>query len=126
MPKERWKGDAPPGPFNNAFGALKDAVGEVPPAPLPPSAPQADPSPAKGPARAVVRLEKKGRGGKQVTVVEKLDLSAAALAEWAQALKQSLGCGGAVDDAAIVVQGDHRERIRAWLEARGVKRISVG
>jgi translation initiation factor 1 len=124
MPKERWKGDAPPGPFNNPFGALKDAVGTLPSAPPPTPAPE--PAPAKGPARAVVRLEKKGRGGKQVTVVEQLDLSAAALAEWAQALKQSLGCGGAVEEGAIVVQGDHRERTRAWLASRGVRRISVG
>ena len=27
---------------------------------------------------------------------------------------------------AIVVQGDHRERTRAWLEARGVRKVSVG
>lgn len=124
MPRERWKGDAPAGPFNNPFGALKDAVGELPPAPAPTRS--AEPVPAKGPARAVVRLEKKGRGGKQVTVVEQLSLSPAELAEWGQSLKHSLGCGGAVEDGAIVVQGDHRERVRAWLEARGVRRISVG
>jgi translation initiation factor 1 len=124
MPKDRWKGDAPAGPFNNPFGALKNAVGELPPAPAPASTPE--PAPAKGPARAVVRLEKKGRGGKQVTVVEQLALSPAELAEWAQALKQSLGCGGAVEEETIVVQGDHRERVRAWLEARGVRRVSVG
>lgn len=124
MARDRWKGDAPAGPFNNPFGALKDAVGELPPAP--PSAPSAEPAPAKGPTRAVVRLEKKGRGGKQVTVVEQLSLPPPELAEWAQALKQSLGCGGAVEDEAIVVQGDHRERVRAWLEGRGVRRVSVG
>jgi translation initiation factor 1 len=123
MPKDRWKGDAPAGPFNNPFGALKDAVGELPPAPA--RAPSAEP-PAKGPARAVVRLEKKGRGGKQVTVVEQLSLSPVDLAEWTQALKQSLGCGGAMEEGAIVVQGDHRERVRAWLDARGVRKISVG
>ncbi|MBP6840365.1 MAG: translation initiation factor, partial [Kofleriaceae bacterium] len=38
------------------------------PAPKPAAAPAA----AKGPARAVVRLERKGRGGKEVTVVDKL------------------------------------------------------
>lgn len=124
MPKERWTGERPAGPFNNPFGGLRAAVGELPPAPQTP-----EPSPAaaaKGPARAVVRLEKKGRGGKQVTVVEQLDLPASALDDWAHALKQSLGCGGVVEDGAIVVQGDQRERTRAWLAARGVRKISVG
>lgn len=124
MPKARWTGDAPKGPFNNPFGALKQAVGELPPAPeRAPSAAKPEPP---SPARAVVRLEKKGRGGKQVTVVEKLELAPAELAGWTHALKQALGCGGVVEEGAIVVQGDHRERVRAWLEARGVRRISIG
>jgi translation initiation factor 1 len=41
-------------------------------------------------------------------------------------LKQQLGCGGAIEEEALVVQGDHRERVRGWLEKRGVKRVSVG
>lgn len=125
MSKARWTGDAPDGPFNNPFGALKDTAGALPPGP-PAKAPPPEASVPKGPARAVVRLEKKGRRGKQVTVVEQLGLSPSVLAEWAQALKQSLGSGGTIEDGAIVVQGDHRERTRAWLEARGVRKVSVG
>jgi len=71
-------------------------------------------------------MERKGRGGKEVTVVEQLGLSAKVLDEWLKALKQSLGCGGAIEDGAMVVQGDHRERVKGWLEKRGVKRVSVG
>ncbi|HEX9603203.1 MAG TPA: translation initiation factor, partial [Myxococcales bacterium] len=41
-------------------------------------------------------------------------------------LKAALGCGGAVEDDALVLQGDHRDRVRALLEERGVRRISVG
>ena len=109
------------GPFNNPFGSL-DALRSA--------APQAAPAPSKpakkGPPRAVVRMERKGRGGKEVTVVEQLGLPARELEAWLKALKQSLGCGGVVEEGTLVVQGDHRERVRNWLEARGVQKVSVG
>jgi len=106
---------------SNPFEKLKEMRKDLPPGP----APRAKPEP-KGPARAVVRMERKGRGGKEVTVVEQLELRPAELEAWLKALKQSLGCGGAVEDGALVVQGDHRPRVKAWLEGRGVKKVSVG
>lgn len=112
---------APPGRFNDAFAKLRERLPEdhAAPEPGPP------PEPAL-PARAVVRLERKGRAGKEVTVVEKLALQPRVLAAWADALKRSLGCGGAVEDGAIVLQGDQRERARAWLEKKGVRRVVAG
>lgn len=80
----------------------------------------------KGPARAVVRMERKGRGGKEATVIEKLGLPAAQLETWCRELKQALGCGGAVDGETIVLQGDLRTRLPAVLEAKGVARVTVG
>jgi len=74
----------------------------------------------------VVRLERKGRGGKEVTVVEQLGLPAAALRDWLKALKDALGCGGAVEGDALVLQGDQRSRVRTLLEERGVRRVTVG
>lgn len=118
--------DTEPGPglSHNPFAALAEKKESLPPGP----APQARPAKAgdQPPARAVVRLERKGRGGKEVTVVEKLELPPAALEKWGKALKQSLGCGGVVEGRDLVVQGDQRERVKAWLEGRGVKKISVG
>jgi len=121
------KPSAPAAPFNDAFGALRDRLpaGAAPPAPEPPSPPAAVPAP-KAPARAVVRLERKGRGGKEATVIEKLDLTPAERARWADALKRGLGCGGGVEGDAIVVQGDQRERAARWLEVRGVKKVVRG
>ena len=52
-------------PFHNPFGALREKLGDLPAGPAP-----APPAPPKGPARAVVRMERKGRGGKEVTAVE--------------------------------------------------------
>ena len=111
-----------PAPFHNPFRALQGL--EVKPGANP--APPAAPAQPQAPARAVVRMERKGRGGKEVTVVEQLGLKEAALEEWLKSLKQSLGCGGTREGEALVLQGDHRDRVRSWLEARGVKRISVG
>src|SRR2546425_8423832 len=87
-------------------------MGELPRGPEPRDAERTSGAP-KGPARAVVRLERKGRGGKEVTVVEQLGLPAAALRDWLKGLKAALGCGGAVEDDALVLQGDHRDRVRA-------------
>jgi translation initiation factor 1 len=70
-------------------------------------------------------MERAGRGGKTVTVVEKLGLPASELAAWLGELKRALGCGGVVDGGSLVLQGDTRERIGAWLEKRGVKKVTV-
>jgi len=78
-----------------------------------------------GVARAVVRIERKGRRGKEATVIEKLDLRPDELERWCRELKQALGCGGSVDGEAIVLQGDLRPRLAAILSARGVSRITI-
>ena len=48
----------------------------------------------KRPARAVVRLERTGRSGKEVTIVSHLDLPVMERDVWLKALKTGLGCGG--------------------------------
>ena len=121
--RDRPPPPAPEGaaPFHNPFGGLAERLGMKPAL----AAPAPAPAPA-APARAVVRLERKGRGGKEVTVVEKLDLPPDALAVWLKDLKQALGCGGAVEGGALALQGDLRERVRSLLEARGVRKVTLG
>lgn len=116
---------APAAPFHNPFAALAGKREELPSRPPPAAAPEKAEE-RKGPARAVVRMERKGRGGKEVTVVEQLGLPRAQLEVWLKALKGALGCGGAVEEEALVLQGDHRERLPALLESRGVRRVIVG
>ncbi|HVG62233.1 MAG TPA: translation initiation factor [Hyalangium sp.] len=116
---------APAAPFHNPFAALSNKREELPSRPAPEAAPQKAEE-RKGPARAVVRMERKGRGGKEVTVVEQLGLPPAQLEVWLKALKGALGCGGAVEEESLVLQGDHRERLPALLESRGVRRVIVG
>jgi len=73
------------------------------------------------PARLIakLRIEKAGRGGKTVTVVDGLPRNDAFLKDLLQELKRACGCGGAVRDGGIELQGDLRERVRAWLTAKG-------
>lgn len=126
MKKGGMKDDSAPAdsPFA-ALAAFRASLPAGPPAAAAP-APTAAPAKAKGPAKAVVRLEKKGRGGKEVTLVEQLGLLDAELEAWLKDLKTKLGCGGAIEDGAIVLSGDLRKRVPALLEARGVRQVKVG
>lgn len=73
-----------------------------------------------------MRIERSGRGGKEVTIVEHLDLPAPDRDVWLKALKAALGCGGTVEGSSLVLQGDQRKRLPAILANRGVKKVTVG
>jgi translation initiation factor 1 len=68
---------------------------------------------------AKLRMEKKGRGGKTVTVVDNLPDNAAFLKDLCQELKRACGTGGAVAEGSIELQGDLRERVRECLARKG-------
>ncbi|HEY0285318.1 MAG TPA: hypothetical protein VGC23_08015 [Vicinamibacterales bacterium] len=68
---------------------------------------------------AKLRMEKKGRGGKTVTVVYDLPQNEAFLKDLAQELKRACGTGGAVADNTIELQGDLRDRVRECLSKKG-------
>lgn len=65
--------------------------------------------------------ESAGRGGKAVTLVKNLVLSAEEMKSLAKRLKQECGTGGTVKDGVIEIQGEHRERIAALLLKLGYK-----
>ncbi len=71
-------------------------------------------------------MERKQRGGKEVTIVDKLELEPDELETWCRELKKALGCGGAVEEGTIVLQGDLRQRLPALLSARGIAKVTVG
>ena len=75
-----------------------------------------DPLPSRpGKIVAKLRMEKKGRGGKTVTVVAGLPRNIPFLKELCQELKRACGTGGAVADDTIELQGDLRDRVREYL-----------
>jgi translation initiation factor 1 len=111
-------------PFHNPFGALSHLRGDVEPAPeVQPQAP--NPAIARVP-RAVVRMERSGRGGKEVTVIEHLDVGPDVRERWLKELKAALGCGGSLEGNAIALQGDQRKRLPKLLTDRGVKKVTLG
>ena len=73
------------------------------------------------PNDGVVRLfrERGGRGGKVVTVIRGLPERGAALDHLACDLKRFCGCGGAVKDRVVELQGDHRDRLAEKLRSLG-------
>ena len=77
----------------------------------------ADPLPTRMVAK--LRLEKKGRGGKAVTVLYDLPNNDAFLKELAAELKRACGAGGAVSEGAVEIQGDLRDRVREMLAKKG-------
>ena len=69
--------------------------------------------PAKPTAK--LRMEKKGRGGKTVTVVYGLPQNETFVKDLCAELKRACGSGGAVSDGEIELQGDLRDRVREFL-----------
>ena len=114
-------------PFAGLAG-LRDSLPVGPVGPVGVVEPVAEePAPAvegeRPPKKAVIRYQRKGHGGKEVTVVEQLGLDAEAAQRWCTEIKRSLGCGGRVDADKLVFACDQRERLRAQLETRGVVKV---
>jgi translation initiation factor 1 len=70
--------------------------------------------------------DRKGRGGKTVTVVRDLQLTPEDLAALGQQLKKLCGAGGAIKDGNIEIQGDHREKVAAELTRLSYKAKLAG
>ena len=113
-------------PFHNPFEALGSLRATLPSGPTKAELETKLEKKKKPPPRAVVRMERAGRRGKEVTVIEQLELPVDQRDVWLKELKASLGCGGTIEGVALVLQGDHRERCAKWLSKKGVKRVSVG
>lgn len=74
---------------------------------------------------AVLRIEKQGRGGKTVTVIDGLPKIEIFLKELTTSLKKKCGSGGTYilsgRDGVIEIQGDKRDMIRDLLAKDGIK-----
>ena len=80
----------------------------------------------KGDGSVRVSRDSKGRGGKTVTVVRGLPLAPDALADLGKQLRTACGAGGTAKDGVLEVQGDHVERVMAWLQQAGHKAKRAG
>ena len=69
----------------------------------------------------IVSIDRKGRGGKQVTLVSGFVGTSDDLAELGRMLKVKCGVGGSAKDGEITVQGDFRDRVVEILKGIGYK-----
>jgi len=81
-----------------------------------------------GVGKIVLRVQRKGRGGKTVTTLSTPGggLPPGALEPLAREIRRALGCGARVEDGSVVIQGDNAERAEKWLLQRGARRVVRG
>lgn len=70
-----------------------------------------------------VRLDRKQRGGKTVTLIEGLQLSDQEIEDMSRQLKTHCGGGGSAKNGEILIQGDHRDKIVQWLIKKGFSKV---
>ncbi len=69
--------------------------------------------------KAIVSIDRRNRGGKQVTLVTWFVGSADDLKALGKTLKTKLGVGGTAKDGEITIQGDFRDKTVALLKEMG-------
>ena len=69
--------------------------------------------------RLIVAIDRRNRGGKQVTLVTGFVGKADDLKELGKALKTKCGVGGTAKDGEITIQGDLRDKVVALLREMG-------
>jgi translation initiation factor 1 len=72
-----------------------------------------------------IKLDTKQRGGKVVTLIEGFSGTVNDLEDLGKKLKTACGSGGSAKDGQILVQGDHREKIKQWLHKQGYSKAKL-
>ena len=73
----------------------------------------------QGARRLSIVLERKGRGGKQATIITGFVADDEAVKQVASQLKRTLGVGGSARGGEILIQGDFRQRVAEELRKMG-------
>jgi translation initiation factor 1 len=73
---------------------------------------------AKEQQQILIKLSKR-RYGKEVTLIEGIDMGEINIEELAKYLKSKLACGGTVKNKVIELQGNHVNRVKELLIKKG-------
>ena len=79
------------------------------------------PAAAPSQQKVIVRLDRKGRGGKSVTVIDGLSMPKKDMESLLKRLKAGLGTGGTVKGSSLEIQGDHCSAVMTALAKMGYK-----
>lgn len=116
-----------------ADSAGRRTVYSTDPTPEPAEASSALPANPAAPLRTrqqnipvLVTLERKGRGGKSVSVIKQVMSPPQGKQALLKLLKTRLGTGGTLKDDEIEIQGDHRDAIVAVLKELGYQAKRAG
>ena len=72
-----------------------------------------------GKQRLIVGIDRRNRGGKQVTLITGFIGKADDLKELGRTLKTKIGVGGSAKDGEITIQGDFRDKVLEILKGLG-------
>ncbi|MDD2490716.1 MAG: translation initiation factor, partial [Bacteroidales bacterium] len=76
-------------------------------------------TPPPGKQKLVVAIDKRNRGGKQVTLVKGFTGKDEDIESLGKLLKNKCGTGGSVKEGEIIIQGDFRDRVVSLLLSLG-------
>lgn len=77
-------------------------------------------TPSKGPIK--IRIEKKKRGGKTVTVLYDIPLSLKEAKALMKELQTHLACGATLKNSTIELRGDNKEKVEIYLKENPIKK----
>lgn len=104
--------------WQDSLAALRAAMG---PAEEPEPEAEVSPEKAKQSGALEIVFERKGRAGKSATIIAGFTLPDSDVDEIAAQLKRALGTGGSARGGEILIQGDRRSDVAAWLRKKGFK-----
>ena len=102
--------------WKSSLEALKADLPQGAPEPEPVNAPTEN---KQRQPRLDVLLDRKGRRGKEATIVAGFELPDSEVASVASRLKQKLGTGGSARGGEILIQGDKRQAVAEALRTMG-------
>lgn len=103
----------------NALSGLSGLVFSTNPEAMREEEPELQETPAPKEQKLKVRIEKKQRAGKTVTIVDGFVGTDEDFTDLGKKLKTKCGAGGSAKDGEILIQGDYREKVITWLKEWG-------